>query len=182
MPLSSWANDVAAFGIADVVIVGEGAQTGFPVTPGAFDETFNGGTLFGADGYVARMLLEPLTWVSLGGSVPGSNGTPNLAGTGDLVGGQPVTLTLTSAKPATPATLIVGLSLLSAPFKGGTLVPNPTLMLFALPINGHGSLSLSATWPSGLPSGFAFYTQYWIPDPAAPVGFSASNGLAGITP
>jgi hypothetical protein len=182
MAASSWANDVVALGTKDVVIVGEGAQTGFPVTPGAFDETFNGGTLGGADGYVARMLLKPSTWYSLGGSVPGSNGTPALAGSGDLIGGQPVALALTNAKPATPATLIIGLSLLNAPFKGGTLVPNPNLMLFGLPTNGHGALTLNATWPSGLPSGFSFFTQFWIPDAAAPAGLAASNGLAGTTP
>jgi hypothetical protein len=179
---SSWANDVVALGPADVVIVGEGALPGFPVTPGAFDETFNGGTLGTGDGYVARMLLEPLTWYSLGGAVPGSNGTPNLVGSGELVGGQPITLTLTSAKPVTPATLVIGLSPLNAPFKGGTLVPNPALMLFGLPTNAHGSLALSATWPAGLPPGFSFYTQYWIPDAASPAGLAASNGLAGTTP
>ena len=179
---SSLANDVAVFGTADVVIVGEGAKSGFPVTPGAFDTTFNGGDIGGADGYVARMLLKPLTWVPVGGAVPGSNGTPQLAGSGNLVGGQPLTLTLTSAKPVTPATLIIGLSLLNAPFKGGTLVPNPSFLIFGLSTNAHGTLALSATWPSGLPSGFTFYTQYWIPDAAGPAGFAASNGLAGTTP
>ena len=180
--LASNANDLAAIGVADVVIVGQGAQTGFPVTPGAFDETFNGGSLGGADGYVARMLLGPSPWGYLGGAIAGSAGTPLLAGGGDLVGGQPVTLTLTAAKSLTPVTLIIGLSTLNAPFKSGVLVPSPTFLIFGLPTNAHGTLALSATWPSGLPSGFTFYTQYWIPDPAGPAGFAASNGLAGTTP
>jgi hypothetical protein len=180
--LASNANDVAAIGVADVVIVGQGAQAGFPVTPGAFDETFNGGTLGGADGYVARMLLEPPTWISLGGAVAGSNGTPSLTGSGDLVGGQPVALALTNAKPATPVTLIIGVSQLGLPFKGGTLVPDPNVLIFGLPTNGHGNLTLNSTWPSGLPSGFTFYSQYWIPDSMGPAGFAASNGLSGSTP
>jgi hypothetical protein len=180
--LISEANDVAAVGVADVVIVGEGAQSGFPVTPGAFDETFNGGTLGGADGYVARMLLGPSPWGYLGGAIAGSSGTPSLAGSGDLVGGQSVTLTLTAAKALTPVTLIIGLSTLNAPFKGGMLVPNPILLIFGLPTNAHGTLMLSSTWPSGLPSGFTFYTQYWIPDSAGPAGLAASNGLSGKTP
>jgi hypothetical protein len=179
---SSQANDVAAMGEADVVLVGQGAKTGFPVTPGAFDETFNGGTLGGADGYVARMLLGPLPWGYLGGAIAGTAGTPLLAGSGDLIGGQPVTLTLSAAKALTPVTLIIGLSILDAPFKSGVLVPNPTFLIFGLPTNAHGTLALSTTWPSGLPSGFTFYTQYWIPDAAGPAGFAASNGLSGTTP
>ena len=107
---------------------------------------------------------------------------PVLTGSGSLVGGQPVTLALTSAKPATLTTLVLGLSLLNAPFKGGTLVPNPNILFFGLPTNGHGNLTLNATWPSGLPSGLAVITQFWIPDPAGPAGFAASNGLAGTTP
>jgi hypothetical protein len=182
MPAISLANDVAAVGPADVVIVGEGAQIGFPVTPGAFDETFNGGDLGGADGYVARMLLKSPAWISLGGGVGGSNGLPTLAGSGTLVGGQPVALALTGGKPVTAATLIVGLSALNAPFKAGTLVPFPSLLIFGLATNAHGSLTLNATWPNGLPSGFTFFTQYWIPDSAGPAGFAASNGLAGTTP
>jgi len=174
----SQANDIAALGEADVVIVGQGAKTGFPVTPGAFDETYNGS----GDAYVARMLLGPSPWGYLGGAIAGSAGAPLLAGSGNLVGGQPVTLTLTAAKALTPVTLIIGLSTLSAPFKGGVLVPNPTLLIFGLQTNAHGTLALSATWPSGLPSGFTFYSQYWIPDPAGPAGFAASNGLSGTTP
>jgi hypothetical protein len=174
----SQANDIAALGEADVVIVGQGAKTGFPVTPGSFDETYNGG----GDGYVARMLLGPSPWGYLGGAISGSAGTPLLAGSGDLVGGQPVTLTITAAKALTPVTLIIGLSILDAPFKGGVLVPSPMFLIFGLSTNAHGTLALSSTWPSSLPSGFTFYTQYWIPDPAGPVGFSASNGLSGTTP
>jgi len=130
----------------------------------------------------AILLLGPSPWGYLGGAIAGSSGTPSLAGSGDLVGGQSVTLTLTAAKALTPVTLIIGLSTLNAPFKGGMLVPNPILLIFGLPTNAHGTLMLSSTWPSGLPSGFTFYTQYWIPDSAGPAGLAASNGLSGKTP
>lgn len=180
--VASGANDVAVLEGADVVVVGDGAFSGFPVTTGAFDETFNGGSIVAGDAYVARMVLAPLTWTTFGGALSGSNGAPLLTGTGSLVGGQPLTLSLNSAKPATPIVLVVGSTLLNAPFKGGALVPNPSLLLFGLQTNGHGTLVLNATWPSGLPSGLVFVTQFWIPDAVGPAGFAASNGLAGVTP
>ena len=180
--LASWANDVAMIGPDEVVIVGENASSGFPATPGAFDETFNGGTLATGDAYVARMLLKPSTWAVVGAGIAGSNGLPALSGTGELVGGQPVGLSLIRAKPSTPATLVIGLDLLNAPFKGGTMVPEPHVLIFGLPTSAQGTLSLNATWPNGLPSGFAFVCQFWIPDPAGPAGLAASNGLIGTTP
>lgn len=178
---ANWANDVAALGEADVVLVGEGVLPDFPVTPGAFDETFNGGGLGGTDGYVARMHLR-VTWVDLGGAITGSVGLPKLTGGGELIGGQPLTLTLTRAKPFAPMTLIVGVSSLGLPFKGGTLVPNPTLLIAGLSANAQGTLVLPATWPLGLPSWLTFYSQAWIADSAGPAGFAASNGLSGTTP
>ena len=45
-----------------------------------------------------------------------------------------------------------------------------------------GALSLGTTWPGGLGAGFQIVLQYWIEDPAAPFGYSASNGLKGTTP
>lgn len=174
---ASFANGVAAIGVGDVVIVGQGATAGFPVTAGAFDETYNGG----GDGYVARMLMTG-PWGYFGGAIIGSNGTPTLVGAGELVGGTPLTLTLTRAKPQALATLVLGLSVLNVPFKGGNLVPSPYLLVFGLPVGSDGKLVLSSVWPSGLPSGFSFYTQYWVPDPAGPAGLAASNGLSGTTP
>jgi hypothetical protein len=174
---ASWANDVAVMGAADVVVVGQGAQAGFPVTPGAFDETYNGGF----DGYVARMLLEG-PWQSLGGAIVGSTGTPTLSGNGGLIGGQIVTLSLNRALPNASATLVLGLGLLGIPFKGGSLVPTPDILIPGLPVGAGGSLVVSAPWPSGIPAEFTVYFQYWIPDPAGPAGFAASNGLSGTTP
>jgi hypothetical protein len=107
---------------------------------------------------------------------------PSLQGSGTLVGGQPVTLTLTGSKALAPVILIVGVSQLGLPFKGGVLIPSPDILIFGLSTNAHGTVSLSSTWPFGLPSGFMFLTQYWITDSAGPAGFAASNGLSGTTP
>ena len=78
--------------------------------------------------------------------------------------------------------LLIGLSALFAPFKGGVLVPNPSIMIFGLPTGPAGVLPLTAHWPAGLPASFTLYFQHWILDPGGPAGLAASNGLSGTTP
>jgi hypothetical protein len=77
---------------------------------------------------------------------------------------------------------VVGFSGLFAPFKGGTLVPKPDLLLGPFPTSGAGQLVLPGTWPAGLPGLLTFWFQAWIQDPAGPVGFAASNGVTAFTP
>jgi hypothetical protein len=101
---------------------------------------------------------------------------------GTLEPSTPVAFRVTNAKPFSSATLIVGVSLLQLPFKGGVLVPSPTLLLPPLPTGGLGKLVLGTTWPPALPSGVSLYLQAWIPDVAGPVGFAATNGLRAKTP
>ena len=130
------------------------------------------------EGWVAH--LGTGTWTDLGQGLPGSVGQPVLVGTGILVGGSPVTLALSGATIASPITLIVGLSLLQAPFKGGTLVPSPNLLVGGNFTTLSGTSVLSTTWPHGVPAGTNLYFQEWIADPFT--GFSASNGLQATTP
>ena len=78
--------------------------------------------------------------------------------------------------------LVVGASPFFAPFKGGTMVPNPDLLLAPLATDAAGALSLATTWPPGLPTGTALLLQDWIIDAAAPHGWAASNGLQATVP
>ncbi|MBI4878651.1 MAG: hypothetical protein HY812_03195 [Planctomycetes bacterium] len=140
-------------------------------------------------GMAAPIVMETATWTApfdpwtdLGSGLAGTNGVPTLAGIGGLVGGEPVTLILDNALENTTANLIVGLAALHAPFYGGTLVPRPDLLILGFPTGAGGGVTLGATWPTGLPSGFSFYFQYWISDPAAPQGLAASNALRAATP
>jgi hypothetical protein len=48
--------------------------------------------------------------------------------------------------------------------------------------DGSGRIDIEETWPSGVPSGFSIYLQYWIEDPTGPFGFAASNALRAQTP
>ncbi len=127
-------------------------------------------------------VFTPDPWADLGSGLGGAVGVPVLAGTGSLVGGQPITLDLSDALPGSTTTLVVGFAALDAPFKGGTLVPAPNLLFTGLPIDAAGSFVLNATWPLGLPSGATLFFQHWVVDAAGPQGFSASNGLAATTP
>jgi hypothetical protein len=177
--LSIEGNAIAATGIAGAVVVGDGATTTFPVTAGAFDTTFAGG--FAGDGFVTSLSLGP-AWQKVGAGLAGSSGLPKLSGAGSLLAGDPVTLTLVRGKSSGTATLVIGLGLLQLPFKGGTLVPTPDIVIGGLPLNAAGALALSAPWPAGIPSGITFCFQHWIPDAAGPSGFAASNGLLATTP
>ena len=121
-------------------------------------------------------------FTNLGHALAGTQGNPTLGGAGCLTGGSTVTLSLTRARPGASTTLLIGASALNAPFKGGILVPNPTLQIFGLVTNPAGALTLSGTHPMGLPSGANIFYQFWIPDPLGPVGFAASNGMAATMP
>lgn len=129
-----------------------------------------------------RALTLAGSWVAVPGGAPGGSGTPVLAGSGPLVGGQSVTLTLSNGKPLASAAMIVGFTQLSVAFKGGVLVPSVNLLVPGLALNGAGVISLSFTWAAGLPAGTQVFLQMWMPDAAGPAGFAASNGLRATTP
>jgi len=121
-------------------------------------------------------------WTDLGQGLAGTLGTPSLVGLGPLTPGSTVASLLTNVVPNTVATLVVGLSAVHAPFKGGVWVPSLDVLVPGLPTGPLGYIHLPTTWPSGVPTGTQFYLQYWMQDPAGPKGFSASNALRATTP
>jgi len=141
------------------------------------DQSLNNAGSSGAS-YVFDLDLD--AWSDLGGGLAGSAAAPLVAGSGPLTPGSGNSLHLTGALPSSPATLVFGLAPLGAPFKGGTLVPMPWLLV-SLATNGSGALSLPFTWPAGAPALAALYFQFWITDPGAPAGLAASNGLEGVS-
>jgi len=124
----------------------------------------------------------PSPWTALGHGLAGTLGTPTLLPTGTLVGGEPVSIALGSALPNSSAALVIGLSVLGLPFKGGTLVPHPDLLLLGLPTGPVGALTLAGTLPTGLPSGLQIVLQWWVADAGAPKGLAASVGVSGTLP
>jgi hypothetical protein len=129
---------------------------------------------------LAQVRITPAPWFDLGLGKAGITGLPRLSGSGTLSDNSLNQISLVNAAPSAPATLVFGLSTINAPFKGGTLAPYP-LLLFPLATNAQGNVSLPFTWPAGAPAGLSLDFQYWIQDAAATFGYSASNGLEGVT-
>ena len=117
----------------------------------------------------------------LGGGVSGSAGPVVLASHSTLLGGEGVYFKLTGTPPSQPVVLILGATQLGAPFKGGTLWPNPSVLI-NLFTNGAGQLTLNTTWPAAIPSGFSLWAQGWFPNAGAIAGFAGSNGVRGTVP
>jgi hypothetical protein len=147
------------------------SSNNIPVTPGVYGPSFAGST----DIVVAKFDLELAPWEVLGGALAGSLHTPNLAGAGALTPGSPARFSMRGAPPVTLASLVAGLSALDAPFKSGTLIPTPTIVL-PLGTDATGALDLPFLWPN-LPAGIDLWVQVWIKEAAAPTGYAATNGL-----
>lgn len=127
--------------------------------------------------------LPPPALTDLGNALAGTHGLPALIGNSSLTAGSSVTLRLEGALENANAVLVLGLSAINAPFKGGVMVPSVTPALFVdMSTDGDGLAELMGVWPGGIPSGFETYFQCWIPDPAGPAGLAASNALKGMTP
>jgi len=98
-----------------------------------------------------------------------------------LAGNTLVTLSLSNALENAPVFVVIGLAGLSAPFKGGVLVPSLDFLVTGA-TDGAGNLDIAAKWPGGLLPGTDAYFQEWIVDGAGPSGLSASNAILGTTP
>jgi hypothetical protein len=120
-------------------------------------------------------------WTRVALAIGGAGGVPQLRGLGPLTAGSNTTLTFTSGKPSTTVYLLISPFLLMAPFKGGTLVPSPDLLI-ALAADGAGGFSLSAPWAAGLPAGTPIWFQCWQADATGVLGWLATNGLRATTP
>jgi hypothetical protein len=157
--------------------VGVTNSADFPTTPGAFDSTLDGFN----DAFVVRVRFSP--WELVGAGLSGTGGlVPALAGAGSLEPGSEGSLKLSAALPSAGGVLVLGLNEFSASFKGGTLVPEP-LLLLPLFTDGNGEIELAwLAWPAGVPVGTEVYFQAWITDPGGPKGYAASQGLRAVMP
>ena len=115
-------------------------------------------------------------WTDLGGTLP-ADGAATLAATGGTTAGSDLVLEASGLVAHAPATLVLGTGVANLPFKGGTLVPVPELLLTGLVLDSQGGLLLSATLPEELPAGLTLCLQLWSADPAGPKGFAATNAL-----
>lgn len=124
---------------------------------------------------------SPPVWLDKGSGLGGPQGVPVLECKGSLEPLLPVHLGLSQAAPSAAAVLVVGTTMLGAPFKGGTLVPQPESLVW-VGTDAAGGISASMIWPAGVPPATSFLVQAWIADTGGPQGYSASNALQGVTP
>jgi hypothetical protein len=147
------------------------SSSNIPGTSGTYDPSYAGGT----DVVVAKFEVPLHPWKVFGGGLKGVVDTPNLAGAGALTPGSPARFSVRGAAPLSLAYLVAGLSAANLPFKGGTLVPSPTVSL-PLATGGQGALDLPFLWVS-VPAGLDLWVQVWIKDAGASTGWSATNAL-----
>ena len=138
--------------------------------------------LANVSGRVRVCTLGPVPWSHSGSPLAGAAGEPKLTGIGPLVTGTKLTVSLADALAGAPALLVIGLSTLSVPFKGGELGPFPFILLGPVTVSGNPVPLINATWPAGIAPGLHFYMQAWIQDAAGPAGYSASDTLVATTP
>jgi hypothetical protein len=118
-------------------------------------------------------------WINLGHGLAGTYGLPTLTASAYLIGGWPISISLTGALENTTAYLVVGLSRIDYPyFYGGTMVPSVD-SFYPIPTGSGGSFDMNGTWSTGIPMGTSIYLQTWIIDPGAIMGYAASNALEG---
>ena len=140
-------------------------------------------TLDAANVYLAlRFRDEPAgSWGNLGDGLAGALGEPLLAGSGTLQAGASTSIDLSNAALNAPLLLGIGTTTIFAHFAGGTVVPSLDVILPGT-TDAAGKLSLSGTWPSGLPGGVTIYLQAFIVDATGPHGFAFSNAIVATTP
>ncbi|RKY16885.1 MAG: hypothetical protein DRQ55_17045 [Planctomycetota bacterium] len=141
----------------------------------------DGGASLGALHILFMQGKATSAWTHVAQGVPGLLGTPLLAGDHTLLPGANGALHLSGGRPLASCLLVLGLEQLGAPFKSGTLVPAPDLLLPLLTLSAEGGLVLPFSWPSDIPVGLPFWVQAWIDDPAALFDASSSQGLMGVS-
>jgi hypothetical protein len=113
----------------------------------------------------------------LGHGLAGSTGTPSLETSFDT-GAHALLLEYADAPASATAGIILGASSVEAPFKGGTLVPDPLVVLvLTTPAQNDYDISASVPTSPSYPDGVDLYLQTWFVDAGGPKGFSATNGL-----
>lgn len=129
----------------------------------------------------ASVLPQPISpWTDLGFAKPGITGAPHLAGTGPMAAQSWSGVALANARPTSTALLVIGTQIVNQPLLGGILVPDPAVVVVQ-PTDASGAATYQNLLPAGLAAGLFLRFQYWIVDAAALQGFSASNGLQGVT-
>ena len=107
---------------------------------------------------------------------------PQLTGGGSLAANSRLVLHLRCEAAAAVVGLVAGLSTVHLPFKGGTLVPAPDIVLAGLVTDDDGEMLFDGHLAAAVPPGFALTLQAFVADPASPSGLVPSNALEARAP
>lgn len=119
-------------------------------------------------------------WNTVENGLPGLDGIPRLSGTGGLTAVTEASVSLTSARPITGATLVIGTSLI-VDAAHGVLVPTPDIVVTGLQTSSAGTLDYEFAL-AGLASGTVIYQQFLLVDSSATDGVARSNTVAATVP
>lgn len=128
------------------------------------------------------VLLVPKYFKPIVLGAEGLRGLPALIAGGVPTAPNVVTLRMSRTSSNAPAALILSTIRTDQPFFGGTLVPQPDVVLTGLMTDANGNVALAAPWPAGIASGTTIYMQAWIADPAAAGGVAGSNAIECVVP
>ena len=134
------------------------------------------GRIFGGvDTLLNHTYFDSEPFLDLGGALHSAGVIPTQLYAGDLGPGESIQVRLVNAAPNVAAYWIAGLERVDLPFSGGVLIPSPDVVRGPFFSDAGGQLSLSG---SDLPALLRdTYTQWWMVDPFAPIGMSASNAV-----
>lgn len=175
---------VALDGSDNAYIAGSTSAAGFPTTAGAYDTVYSGA----ADAYLTKFRTCGGAFERYGTGCPGTawsgyGAEPLLIGSGCPKAGAAITISLRKAYGGVPALLLFGLGQGSLAINGSCslgiapLAPSLVVPLFVPGIGaGSGSLDLTATLPTSLPTGMVSM-QFLVADPGAFAGVAATAPL-----
>jgi hypothetical protein len=152
----------------DDLVATRGGDTGLGLTTGLV--TVRNATYGAGDPYV-----------DLGDALTGTRGFPVLVAEGPLTLGSPFSLRQLNGLPGALPFLVVGLSELAAPFKGGTLWPNADLITNSPVFDGLGESTLAGVWSDPV-GGYDVWIQGWFADGGALKGFASTTGVRASVP
>jgi hypothetical protein len=120
-------------------------------------------------------------WTDEGSALAGISGPPSLVGLGSMVFDTTNVLILSNAAPSALSAILASNTSSPTGFKGGTLLPGPTIVSVLVGTDAGGGWSLNFRAPP-YGSGTELWVQVAIQDAAAVAGASLSNAVKGTTP
>lgn len=127
-------------------------------------------------GELYRLRLSGTAVLDLGQALAGSNGEPQLWAAVPFASPAVMQLHVADALGNGIGVHALGLGRVDVPFAGGTLVPDPLLLVLVV-TDATGAVATSLQWPANAAPGVSLYAQTWLLDGVGAAGFASSNAI-----